>query len=478
MTPVWGGRWSGLALAVALGCGPFACGGAGSGGTGAAGGTGGAGGAGGASACLGMGFAASPIHWPLPAASNYTYRLNINDATGCPAYGVADLDGDGRPDLVLLSDCSTSSAVGADHWLVYLNTGSGFAASPLDWRLPAGPSATFRNGVSAQFNCPQYGVADLDGDRRPDLVVTSDCGVTASLGVDHWLVYRNVGTGFATMPTEWALPAGPSFTFNDTLARASACPVYATVDIDGDGLPDLVIADDCDASGTVGVDRWLVYLNDGARFAAAPQSWSLPGGLGATYRGIFSNPSGCPFYAFADFDGDRRPDIVIDYDCAMDTTVGLDHWLVHLNTGAGFAADATSWPLPAAPNFTFQVAITSTGGFPVYDATTDLDGDGRPDLVITNDGDTTDTVGVDHWLVHRSGAASFAGAPTSWPLPSGPPTGPMLSFRNGLADKTCPIYATTDFTGDGKPDLVFSYDCAPDSVVGVSEWLVYPNVCP
>jgi hypothetical protein len=94
-------------------------------------------------------------------------------------------------------------------------------------------------------------------------------------------------------------------------------------------------------------------------------------------------------------------------------------------------------------------------------------------MVFTFDCDYTATVGADHWQVYLNTGAGFAAAPTSWPLP----TGSVLSYRYGIADKTCPVYATTDFTGDGRPDLVFAYDCAAGSAVGVSEWLVYPNVC-
>ena len=106
-------------------------------------------------------------------------------------------------------------------------------------------------------------------------VVVDDCDTSTTVGKDHWLVYRNTGSGFAASPTSWALPTVAGGVFNWGLATYDMCPTYSTFDIDGDGKADLVIPDDCDASSTVGKDHWLVYRSTGSGFAASPINWSM-----------------------------------------------------------------------------------------------------------------------------------------------------------------------------------------------------------
>jgi hypothetical protein len=99
------------------------------------------------------------------------------------------MNGDRKPDLVITSDCGATPTLGEDHWLVYLNTGSGFAASSTTWPTPNGRyDFGLANSICGSL---LYATADMNGDQKPDLVITSDCGTTASLGQDHWLVYLN-----------------------------------------------------------------------------------------------------------------------------------------------------------------------------------------------------------------------------------------------------------------------------------------------
>jgi hypothetical protein len=168
------------------------------------------------------------------------------------------MNGDGKPDLVVSADCGTTATLGQDHWLVYLNTGSGFATSPITWPTPNGD---FSWGL-ANYTCGKviYATADMNDDGKPDLVIAADCGTTTStLGQDHWLVYLNTGSGFAASSLTWPTPNGD---FSWGLANYTCGKViYATADMNGDRKPDLVISSDCGTTGTLGQDHWLVYLN-------------------------------------------------------------------------------------------------------------------------------------------------------------------------------------------------------------------------
>ena len=135
------------------------------------------------------------------------------------------------------------------------------------------------------------------------------------------------------------------------------------VDVNGDGTPDLVVANQCSGSdfcvgnGSVGV---LLGNGHGA--------FQLP----STY------PSGGSFLndvAVADVNGDGKPDVIAANGCA--------------NIGGGFcSSEGAIGVLLGNGDGTFQTAITfPSGGFDNFNskvAVADVNGDGRPDIVVMN----------------------------------------------------------------------------------------------
>src|SRR5262249_22797629 len=113
---------------------------------------------------------------------------------GCWTVAAADLDGDGRPDLVTTSSAGVS---------VLLNTGGGQLAAPVDY-TPVG------------FN---LAIADVNGDGHPDLVTDA---------VD---VLLNLGGGTFGAPVHY--PAG----FDIDIYGV------AVADLDGDSNLDIVVGD-------------------------------------------------------------------------------------------------------------------------------------------------------------------------------------------------------------------------------------------
>ncbi len=135
----------------------------------------------------------------------------------------------------------------------------------------------------------------------------------------------------------------------------------------------------------------------GVAFADDPLTWSVPNdGFPSTFGG--GNPSS---HTTMDLDGDGRADLVSTHDGAYEVFGGAanPHWRVHLNTGDGFADEASQW---SVPNENF--ASTFGGGNPSSHTTMDLDGDGRADLVSTHDGDYEVFGGAanPHWRVFRN----------------------------------------------------------------------------
>ena len=186
---------------------------------------------------------------------------------------VADLDGDGLNDLIVVNNLHSKIN------LLYNLTGKtnrtdAAPARKLDLNeLP--PDARFRiDSVPTDERIIALAVADLNGDGRPDLVYFGD-------GKDL-IVRYNLGTNGWSEPKRWHL--------EDGLMSPNA---IATGDLNGDGLTDLVLLGD---SGT-------------AYFFAQQKDHSLAEPVKIAYSG---SPKAV---TIADVDGDGRNDLVfVDFD--------------------------------------------------------------------------------------------------------------------------------------------------------------------
>jgi hypothetical protein len=114
-------------------------------------------------------------------------------------------------------------------------------------------------------------------------------------------------------------------------------------------------------------------------------------------------------------------------------------------------------------------------------ATVDLNSDGRPDLVHTDDCGTGG-LGLETWDVYLNEGSGFAKAAIAWPLPPIPATNayndPMMNLARDL-DCDAGGYsriATVDLNGDGFLDIVHTDDCSIGGL-GLETWNVYPHAC-
>jgi hypothetical protein len=330
------------------------------------------------------------------------------------------------------------------YWKVYLNTGTGFAATATSWTLPAGGLVSSSgnqsfNALTGGMNSGSvtgtqaWNTIDINGDRLLDLVVSAEQQANGAFAVPgsganrYWKVYLNTGTGFAATATSWTLPAGGRITFNgnESFIGLSEQPYYSnvtggqtwnTLDLNGDGRLDLVVIlerlsnGDFQVPGTDPTRYWKVFPGTGTGFAPTPLQWTLPVGgfLRSPVNGSFMSlvggidnanyGPGSQVWNTVDINGDRRPDIVVPMEqqsnrtYAIPGTIPNRYWKVYFNTGTGFALTATPWSVPVGGKVAGSIDMGFdsflTDGASWFDIgsqtwhTVDINGDGALDLVV------------------------------------------------------------------------------------------------
>lgn len=294
----------------------------------------------------GSGFSSTPIEWVLPGGYGQAAFDDFGGLPECdaarPASVLIDLTADGRDDLVLTAaPCLDDDDLGVSQWLVFENTGSGFATTPSVFSLPTdyGRGTFFSTGHPGDcaVGIPGWTTRDLDADGWPDAVVTwLDCTDT-TVGTTRWLVHPGSATGFSATATPWSLPTG----FGDNAFGASAgdadCdgnrPRFLLDDLDADSRPDLLITRSPCEDDAVGTTEWRVYTNTSTAFSSTATPHYLPVAYG---DGTFHRPGAVrtcspniPGWTMRDVDQDGLLDVLVTASACLDNAVGDTVWAVH-----------------------------------------------------------------------------------------------------------------------------------------------------
>ena len=308
----------------------------------------------------------------MPGSVNFAPQVTFT--TGNQPWGIVtgDIDGDGKPDVVV-------SNLGDNTISVYLNTSSSGAvsfAAPVTFAAGHYPGYIaigdidgdgkpdlavpneLDNTVSVYRNTSSIGtvnfttqvvfttgsqpnsvvIGDIDGDGRPDMVVTNQSGNTIS-------VFHNTGS---------------SGTINFAAQVTFACgnsPWNITIgDIDGDGKPDLAVGNGSD-------NTISLYLNTSSTGVI-----NFASQVTVTIGANTKNP------AIIDLDGDGKADLAVPY-----------------GTLSGFVSILRNTGSIGTFNFAAPVTF-STDPYPYGISIADIDGDGKPDMTTVSDLNNTVSV--------------------------------------------------------------------------------------
>ncbi|HEX8914012.1 MAG TPA: FG-GAP-like repeat-containing protein [Humisphaera sp.] len=286
---------------------------------------------------------------PRPAATFDPARVILRTSRMASGPLVADVDGDGRPDVVA-GTCADGAVAwppdGRVEW--FRNEGGGrFAAG-----RPVTDTAWYLHGMS-------LAAADVDGDGRTDVVCASDNkdDVYAGLSAGKVSWFRNLGAG----------RFGPERPVVNGVIGAGSVRV---ADVDRDGDPDLVVA-------SLAIEEpdsvlWFENRGHGSAWGRHPISAQAGDYGGLDTRAI----------AVADVDGDGWIDV------ARPARFGPNvAWYRNPGTRGG------GWTLHEA--YTFSMVPNA-----IAIAAADFNGDGRVDLA---SGDETYDSGGVYWYPNKGG---------------------------------------------------------------------------
>ncbi len=387
-------------------------------------------------------------------ASNNAYprsTVEINDGTangpvlsnrdnfGMSVAAIGDLDGDGVPDLAAgaSGDDNGGPERGTVHVMFMNRDGTIRDTVEINDGTANGPvlSTGDRFGVSVAV------IGDLDGDGVPDLAVGAygEDNPGENSGAVHVMFMNRDGTVKDTVVINEGTANGPVLSDSDDFGVS----VAAIGDLDGDGVPDLVVGANGDRNA--GPNSGAVHVMFMNRDGTVKDTVEINSGTANGPVLSAADGFGISVAAIDDLDGDGVPDIAAG--AWYDRNSGPDRGAVHVmfmnrdgtvKDTVEINSGTANGPVLSDSDH-FGVSVAAIG---------DFDGDGVPDLAAGAWSD--DNGGPDRGAVHVMFMNRDGTVKDTVEINSGTANGPVLSDSDHFGVSVAVI---GDFDGDGVPDL-------------------------
>ena len=362
---------------------------------------------------------------------NFGRELTRDGLFGFSLDEIGDFDGDGVIDL-LVGMPATDSTAGA--WVVLLNE-SGTVKGQILISLSEGTFEGTRSDPNDLFGRAVAGIGDLDKNGVTDIAIGAPAdtpGTVRAPGAVYILLLNEDASVKQVSKILMRKVAGARSTYLALFGGAVAGPG----DIDGDGIPDLVVGSPSEAEGTTG-SVFILFMNSDGTFR---ESTEIAPGL-ANFDGNIPSDIllfGRSIASMGDFDGDGVPDIVVS---APGTASALAFFLF-LNRD-GTVKRHVALPVDGRGDLVPVLSNSSNG----IDNLGDLNGDGVPDIVISDGLEGTFSRGI-AWILFLNADGSVKAQQTL--DPSDPIFGVTLSPEDNFGSSVAGI---GDLNGDGIVDL-------------------------
>ena len=322
---------------------------------------------------------------------------------------------------------------------ITINNLTAFAPKPFIVTFSCGSPLTVSSfGIAKTFQIPNFGTwniatGDLDNDGKPDVVSASYPDNTIS-------IFRNTGT-----------PGNISLGTRQDIYSGKRTDDVLETDLDGDGKLDIVVYNDDESINDLSVFR----------------NTSTPGNISFAPLSFFNSGLNGDKITTGDFDGDGRIDLLVTLafqgisilrNISITGNISFEPGItfsspIHSIIGATSDLDGDGKTDIAFTNFDNTISVlrntTINGmisfapkvdyayGFTGFELSiADMDGDGKPDMLVTHTTSQADSNISIYLNTSTVGNISFA---------------PKINYFTGLRPFKLAI---SDMDGDGKPDII------------------------
>lgn len=391
--------------------------------------------------------------------AKWVYPTLSNDNQSGIGVEYADVNGDGLTDIVTSrfhwEDYAWNGTAYVPNvpnpvpyeYHTFINNGSTWVENSV-WNLPV----PFRDEMNRDYGTR---LTDINGDGLIDVVCFGPnkwAGDTRPGSYPLWqYVFRNTGSGWTW---DQALSVPTALVKSDHSSTGARI-----VDVNGDGLPDVLISDSTNAYGVPQNNYAYMNLDGGVNWLTGQTTWAYPAPVQPWFSPNQSVWMTTPSIFFADLNGDGLQDILWEgvYNNSYNAVTGRYH-RAYLNNGSGWTRD-DNYASPLMLTMAGYYYDPGTGQQPVSHGSgiVDINGDGLVDIIQTEittsgSGSSMTTSTVDTVLLNKGNG--WSSATVNLPIHLVKPVG-LLVGSPPHADMTFDEgVRVSEFNGDGIGDII------------------------